>query len=112
MKAAASADDFAKLDIRAGVVLSAERNFNAKKPAYILSLDFGAEIGIKRSSGQFVDCYSAKEMKGRTVIGIVNLPPLRIAGCVSEVLILGVFTEHGVVLLQPEQHVERGDRIG
>lgn len=112
MKATASADDFAKLDIRAGVILSAERNPNAKKPAYILSLDFGAEIGIKRSSGQFTSCYGTEEMKGRTVAAVVNLPPLRVADCVSEVLVLGVCNEQGVVLLQPERHVERGDRIG
>ena len=105
-------DDFAKLDIRAGVILSAEKNPKARKPAYILRIDFGAEIGVKTSSGQFVECYTEQEMVGKTILGVVNFPPRKIADCLSEVLVLGVYAKQGVVLLQPEQGVEKGDRVG
>ncbi|MDR1489654.1 MAG: tRNA-binding protein [Desulfovibrio sp.] len=104
--------DFVKLDIRAGVVLSAELNQKARKPAYILQIDFGPEIGVKHSSGQFVDCYTAEGMVGRTILGVVNFPPRKIADCLSEVLVLGVYAKQGVVLLQPEQGVEKGDKVG
>lgn len=105
-------DDFAKLDIRAGVILSAERNPKARKPAYILKIDFGPEIGVKTSSGQFVDCYTVEQMTGKTILGVVNFPPRKIADCISEVLVLGVYAKQGVVLLQPEQKVEKGDKVG
>ncbi len=108
----ATFEDFEKLDIRAGVVLNAEKNLKARKPAYILRIDFGPEIGIKSSSGQFTDCYAAEDLVGKTVLGVVNFPPKKIAGCLSEVLVLGVYARQGVVLLQPEQGVERGDRVG
>jgi tRNA-binding protein len=108
----ATFDDFTKLDIRAGVVKSARENSKARKPAYIMNIDFGPEIGEKISSGQFTDCYTAEELEGKTVLGVVNFPPKKIAGCLSEVLILGVYTKHGVVLLQPERDVEKGDKVG
>lgn len=108
----ATFDDFAKLDIRAGVILNAERNPKARKPAYILQIDFGPEIGVKCSSGQFVDCYTAEQIVGKTILGVVNFPPRTIADCSSEVLVLGVYAKQGVVLLQPEQGVEKGDKVG
>lgn len=108
----ATFDDFTKLDIRAGVILSAKLNPKARKPAYVLRIDFGPEIGVKTSSGQFVDCYTAEQMVGKTILGVVNFPARKIADCLSEVLVLGVYAKQGVVLLQPEQGVSRGDRVG
>lgn len=108
----ATFDDFMKLDIRVGEVIRAESFEKARKPAYKLWVDFGSEIGVKQSSAQITDCYSKEELVGRQVLGVVNFPPRQIADFRSEVLVLGVYAEQGVVLIQPQQPVKKGDRLG
>jgi len=105
-------DDFQKLDMRVGRVLAVEAFPEARVPAWKLTIDFGPEIGEKRSSAQITH-YPADALVGRLVVGVVNFPPRRIAGFASEVLVLGALDEEkGVVLLKPDEEVEPGDRIG
>lgn len=108
----ASIDDFMKLDIRVGEIIEAKVFEKARKPAYKLVVDFGDEIGIKNSSAQITACYSAKELVGRQVLGVVNFPPRQIADFLSEVLVLGVYADQGVVLIQPDRKVKKGDKLG
>ena len=108
----ATFEDFMKLDIRVGEVIKAEVFKKAKKPAYKLWIDFGDEIGIKKSSAQITECYKAEELIGKQVLGVVNFPPKQVADFISEVLVLGVYAKQGVVLVQPEQPVEKGDKLG
>jgi len=77
-----------------------------------LWVDFGDEIGVKKSSVQITDCYKIENLIGRQVLGVVNFPPKQIADFISEVLILGVYAEQGVVLIQPERPVKKGDKLG
>lgn len=108
----ASFDDFMKLDIRAGTIVAAVEFPEARKPAYKLKVDFGAEVGVKQSSAQITDLYTPADLVGRQVLGVVNFPPRRIAGFPSEVLVLGVYTDEGVVLIQPERQVPNGVKLG
>lgn len=108
----ATFDDFLKLDIRVGEIIQAEDFEKARKPAYKLWIDFGDGIGIKKSSAQISECYKTRELIGKQVLGVVNFPPRQIADFMSEVLILGVYTEQGVVLIQPEKPVKKGDKLG
>lgn len=108
----ATFDEFMQIDIRVGEVVRAEIFEKAKKPAYKLWVDFGEEIGIKRSSAQITTLYSAEELIGRQVLGVVNFPPRQVADFISEVLVLGVYAEQGVVLIQPDQPVQKGVRLG
>ena len=105
-------DDFMQLDIRVGEVVAAEVFEKAKKPAYKLWVDFGDEIGTKRSSAQITALYAAESLVGRQVLGVVNFPPRQVADFISEVLVLGVYAEQGVVLIQPDQPVNKGVRLG
>ena len=108
----ATFEDFTKLDIRVGTVLEAEVFEKAKKPAYKLKIDFGNEIGIKKSSAQITERYSADELVGKQVLAVVNFPPKRIADFMSEVLVLGTYSDGGVVLITPDKPVDNGDKIG
>jgi tRNA-binding protein len=108
---AASFDDFAKLDMRVGRVLDVEEFPEARVPAWKLTVDFGPEIGTKRSSAQITH-YARESLVGRLVVAVVNFAPKRIAGFPSEVLVLGAMDEQkGVVLLRPDEDVQLGSRI-
>lgn len=104
-------EDFKKVDMRVGTIIEAKINEKAKKKAYKIKIDFGKELGIKTSSAQITKLYKEEELIGRQVVAIVNFPPLQIADVKSEVLILGVETEEGVVLLDLERKVENGLKI-
>lgn len=105
-------DDFLKLDIRVGEIIKAENFEKARKPAYKLWIDFGSEIGIKKTSAQITECYSLDELINKQVLGVVNFPPSQIADFMSEVLVLGVHNEKGVILIRPEYHANKGDKLG
>jgi tRNA-binding protein len=108
----ATFEDFMKLDIRVGEIVRVESFEKARKPAYKLWVDFGEEIGIKKSSAQITECYKKEDLIGKQVLGVVNFPPKQIADFISEVLILGTYSKQGVVLVQPEQIVEKADKLG
>ena len=105
-------EDFKKVEVRVGRVVAAEPFPEARKPAVKLSVDFGPEVGEKRTSAQLTAHYRTEELVGRQVVAVVNFPPKRIAGFKSEVLILGVPDERGeVVLLSPDLDVPPGGRM-
>jgi tRNA-binding protein len=105
-------EDFEKVDIRVGRILSAEPLEGARKPAYKLRIDFGPQIGVKQSSAQLTALYRAEDLMGRLVMGVVNFPPRRIAGFRSEVLTLGVADLDGaVMLLAPDRDAPLGARM-
>ncbi len=105
-------DDFLKVDIRAGRISRAELYPEARKPAYKLWVDFGGEIGEKKSSAQITTHYALKDLPGRMVMAVVNFPPRQIGKFMSEVLVLGVPDDEGeVVLLMPAQDVTPGARM-
>ncbi len=105
-------EDFLRVDIRVGTVRAVRRNEKARKPAYVLEVDFGPEIGSRTSSAQLVSLYAPEELLGRQVLAVVNFPPKRIAGVKSEVLVLGVPDEQGrVVLIGPDRPVPDGGRL-
>ncbi len=105
-------DDFARIDVRAGTVLAAEPLAGARKPAYLLRIDFGPELGERRSSVQITRRYAVDELVGTQVCAVVNLPPKRSAGVQSEVLVLGMDDADGaVVLVRPQFAVPDGARM-
>ena len=108
----ANFDDFLKLDIRVGTIVSAKNFEKARKPAYQLEVDMGEELGIKRSSAQITDHYRPEELVGKQVLAVVNFPPRQIANFFSEILILGTYSEGGVVLIRPDKPVKNGDKLG
>ena len=104
--------DFDRVDIRVGRILRAEDFPEARKPAYKLLIDFGPEIGTRKSSAQLTRRYSREELEGRLVVAVVNFPPRQIGPFMSEVLTLGVPDEEGnVVLLVPDKDVPIGGRM-
>lgn len=105
-------DDFLKLDIRVGEIIEASVLEKAKKPAYRLKVDFGESVGIKDSSAQITEQYNPEELIGKQVLAVVNFPPRKIAGFYSQVLVLGTYSDGGVVLITPDKKVKKGDILG
>jgi tRNA-binding protein len=109
----ATVEEFAAIDMRVGTVVEAAPFPEARKPAYRLVIDFGPEIGCRRSSAQLTKRYASADLVGRQVVAVVNFPPRRIAGFASEVLVLGAMpTPEDVILLMPDRPTPNGSRIG
>lgn len=108
----ATFDDFLKLDIRVGTIIEAKVFEKVKKPAYQLKVDFGNEIGIKKSSAQITELYKCEDLINKQVLAVVNFPPRQIADFMSEVLVLGTYSNTGVVLIIPDKDVQNGDKLG
>jgi len=106
-------DDFEKIDMRVGTIIEVNDFPKARKPAYRLTIDFGDEIGLKRSSAQITAHYKKEDLLERKVVAVINFPPKQIADFISECLVLGVYDENkDVILLQPERTVKNGMRVG
>ncbi len=104
--------DFLKVDIRVGTILTADPYPEARKPSYKLTIDFGPDIGVKKSSAQITVHYRLEDLPGRKVAAVVNFPPRQIGKFMSEVLTLGFPDEKGeVVLVQPSKDVPNGGRL-
>jgi tRNA-binding protein len=105
--------DFEKIDIRTGTVIEVNDFPKARKPAYKLLIDFGKDLGLKRSSAQITAHYKKEDLLNRQIIAVVNFPPKQIADFTSECLVLGVYDENkDVILLQPGMPVTNGMKIG
>ena len=108
----ATIDDFNKLDIRVGKIIEVEDFPGAKKPTYKLKIDFGKEIGIKKSCAQLATNYAKEQLSGKFVLAVVNFPPRQIGSAVSEVLTLGIPGEDGeCVLIKPDWEVPIGGKL-
>ena len=104
-------EQFEAVDMRVGRVLAVHGFPEARRPAWKLEIDFGEEIGVRRSSAQIIN-YERSELEGTLVVGVINFPPKQIGPFVSECLVIGALDdEHGVILLRPDREVELGDRI-
>tara|TARA_B100001027_G_scaffold25108_1_gene14872 strand:- start:22236 stop:22619 length:384 start_codon:yes stop_codon:yes gene_type:complete len=109
MKEQITYQDFEKIDIRLGTVISVEKNEKARKPSLVLRVDFGSKIGIKQTSAQITHFYNKDNLIGKQVIGVCNFPEKNIAGVISQVLILGSIDDQGkVTLVHPSQKAENG----
>ena len=109
MKEQISYDQFDKIDLRIGTVISVKKNEKARKPSLVVKVDFGKEIGIKQSSAQITHYYNEENLMNKQVIGVCNFAEKNIAGVVSQVLILGAIDKEGkVVLLHPSQKTDDG----
>lgn len=104
-------EDFAQVDIRVGRIVAVEEFPQARLPAWKLRVDFGPAIGVRRSSAQVTN-YAREQLEGRLVLAVVNFPPRQIGPVRSEVLVLGTYSEQGVLLLAPEPGAALGDRVG
>lgn len=105
-------DDFLKVDIRTGTIQSAKPNAKARKPAYVLEIDFGEEIGVKTTSAQITQEHSTEDLPGMQVLAVINFPSKRVAGVKSEVLTLATVEQDGrTVLITPSKPVPNGTRL-
>ena len=104
-------DDFDKVDMRVGTILEVTMNKKSRNPAYVLKIDFGEELGVRKSSAQITALYTPEELVGRQVVCCVNLTPMHIGSVKSEMRVLGSDSEQGVVLLKLTEEVKNGDRI-
>ena len=104
-------DDFLKFDIRVGTIIKVDDFPKAKKAAYKLEIDFG-ELGIKKSSAQITELYQKSDLIGKQILAVVNFPPKQVADFLSEVLVLGVYSKKGVVLIEPNLPVNNGEKLG
>ena len=112
MKQEINYEDYNKIEIKVGTVISVKKNEKARKPSLVVEVDFGKEIGIKKSSAQITHYYNEQTLVGKQIIGVCNFPKKNIAGIISEVLILGAIEKDGkVVLVHPSQKVENGLEI-
>ena len=106
-------DDFARIEIRVGTIVEAEDFPEARKPAYKLKIDFGDEIGLRKSSAQITDLYEKEDLLGTQIVAVVNFPPKQIGPMRSECLVTGFYNDDGaVVLVRPEQKVPNGAKLG
>lgn len=108
----ATIEDFNVLDIRVGTIINVDDFPKAKRPAYKLTIDFGSELGIKKSSAQITDKYTKEELINKQILAVVNFPKRQVADFMSEVLVLGTYSEGGVVLITPDKKVLNGDKLG
>lgn len=107
-----SYEDFDKVDIRSGTILSIEEFPEARNPAYKLTIDFGPEIGIKKSSAQITHHYSKESLVGKQILAVVNFKPKQIGPFISEVLVLGVSdSQNKIVLVMPERTIHNGQKL-
>ena len=105
--------DFEKVDMRVGTIIKAEEFPEARKPAFILTIDFGPEIGVKKSSAQITELYNKKRLKNEQIIAVVNFPPKKIGPFMSECLVMDAYNEKNqVVLLKPQREMMNGSKIG
>lgn len=104
-------DEFTQVELRVGTIQSAAPLPKARRPAYILHVDFGEEIGVKKSSAQITDLYQIEDLVGKQVIAVVNFPPKQIGKIMSECLVTGFYREDGVVLAVPDQPVPNGLKL-
>ncbi|WP_419214161.1 tRNA-binding protein [Maribacter sp. X9] len=111
MKDAVSWDDFSKIDIRTGTVVAVFDFPEARNPAYKVHIDFGEEIGVKKTSAQITTKYTKEELVGKQIVAVVNFPIKQIANFMSECLILGAVERKDVILIQPQMKVSNGLKI-
>ncbi|APZ44594.1 tRNA-binding protein [Acidihalobacter ferrooxydans] len=106
-------DDFARVELRVGTIVAVEDFPQARRPAWRLRVDFGAELGLRKSSAQITELYSRDDLLGRQVVAVVNFPPKQIGPFMSECLVSGFYREDGaVVLCVPDREVPNGARLG
>ena len=105
-------EDFFRVELRVGTIIAAEDFPEARRPAFKLQVDFGEEIGIKKSSAQITKLYQKEDLLGKQVMAVVNFPPRQIGKFMSEVLVLGLSDpDGGIVLIGPDQRVDNGERM-
>ena len=105
-------NDFEKIDFRCGTIVKAETFQEARNPSYIVYVDFGGTVGVKKSSAQITEQYTPDELIGKQVLAVINFAPKQIGPIMSEFLLCGFYTNNGVVLVTPTKQIENGSRLG